>query len=106
MENPISKFMPQFFGEYPKPFLKFIEDVSIAPNQNSEEIKELLWKAYEFGSRYHEGQKRKSGKPYFSHCVAVATTLANWKMDTTTIIFPNDSCVVDEWGNLIISVSD
>ena len=86
MENPISKFMPQFFGEYPKPFLKFIEDVSIAPNQNSEEIKALLWKAYEFGSRYHEGQKRKSGKPYFSHCVAVATTLAKWKMDTTTII--------------------
>ena len=86
MENPISKFMPQFFGEYPKPFLKFIEDVSIAPNQNSEEIKALLWKAYEFGSRYHEGQKRKSGQPYFSHCVAVATTLAKWKMDTTTII--------------------
>ena len=28
------------------------------------------------------------------------------QMDTTTIIFPNDSCVVDEWGNLIISVSD
>jgi len=28
------------------------------------------------------------------------------QMDTTTIIFPNDSCVVDEWGNLIISVSN
>ena len=28
------------------------------------------------------------------------------QMDTTTIIFPNDSCAVDKWGNLIISMSD
>ena len=86
MENPLTKFVPQLFGEYPKPFLNLINDISFSPDQDSEEVKEALWKAYEFGLRYHDGQKRLSGKPYFSHCIAVARTLASWKMDTTTII--------------------
>ena len=86
MENPLTKFVPQLFGEYPKPFLKLINNISFTPDQDSEEVTEALWKAYQFGLRYHDGQKRLSGKPYFSHCVAVASTLASWKMDTTTII--------------------
>ena len=86
MENPLTKFVPQLFGEYPKPFLKLINKISFSPDQDSEEVTEAIWKAYEFGLRHHDGQKRLSGKPYFSHCVAVASTLASWKMDTTTII--------------------
>ena len=86
MENPLTKFVPQLFGEYPKPFLKLINNISFTPDQDSEEVTEALWKAYEFGLRHHDGQKRLSGKPYFSHCIAVASTLASWKMDTTTII--------------------
>ena len=86
MENPLTKFVPQLFGEYPKPFLKLINNISFSPDQDSKEVTEALWKAYEFGLRYHDGQKRLSGKPYFSHCLAVASTLASWKMDTTTII--------------------
>ena len=86
MENPLTKFAPQLFGEYPKPFLKLIDNISFSPDQDSQEVTEALWKAYEFGLRHHDGQKRLSGKPYFSHCIAVASTLASWKMDTTTII--------------------
>ena len=86
MENPLTKFVPQLFGEYPKPFLKLINNISFSPDQDSKEVTEALWKAYEFGLRHHDGQKRLSGKPYFSHCIAVASTLASWKMDTTTII--------------------
>ena len=86
MENPLTKFVPQLFGEYPKPFLKLINNISFSPDQDSQEVTEALWKAYEFGLRHHDGQKRLSGKPYFSHCIAVASTLASWKMDTTTII--------------------
>ena len=86
MENPLTKFVPQLFGEYPKPFLKLIDNISFSPDQDSQEVTEALWKAYEFGLRHHDGQKRLSGKPYFSHCIAVASTLAGWKMDTTTII--------------------
>ncbi|MEL1225501.1 MAG: HD domain-containing protein [Candidatus Neomarinimicrobiota bacterium] len=82
----MTKFVPQLFGEYPKPFLKLIDNISFSPDQDSKEVTEALWKAYEFGLRHHDGQKRQSGKPYFSHCIAVANTLAGWKMDTTTII--------------------
>ena len=86
MDNPLSRLAPQLFGEYPKPFLNLVNAVSIGPDQEKDEIKSLLWKAYEFGNRHHEGQKRRSGEAYFTHCVAVAQTLATWKMDTTTII--------------------
>ena len=86
MENPIAKFVPQFFGEYPKPFLDLLKNINSVPEQNREELENYLWRAYEFGERYHSGQKRLSGKPYFSHCIAVANTLAKWNMDITTII--------------------
>ena len=86
MDDPLSRLVPQLFGEYPKPFINLVENISLGPDQDVEEIKSILWKAYEFGNRHHEGQKRLSGQPYFTHCVAVANTLAVWKMDTTTII--------------------
>ena len=86
MENPLVKLVPQLFGEYPKPFIKLIDNIPLSPGQDSEEQVKTLWKAYEFGFRYHDGQKRLSGKPYFSHCLAVANTLASWKMDTSTVV--------------------
>jgi len=46
----------------------------------------LLKKAYEFAKLSHTGQKRKSGDDFISHPVAVATHLASWNMDTTTIV--------------------
>jgi GTP pyrophosphokinase/guanosine-3',5'-bis(diphosphate) 3'-pyrophosphohydrolase len=46
----------------------------------------LIAAAYEYGMRMHEGQFRTSGEPYFSHPVAVATLLAQQKLDDATII--------------------
>lgn len=86
MQNPLARFVPQLAGEYPKSFLKLFDQVSIPSGMDSEEIKQNLWKAYEYGDRHHEGQKRKSGKPYFEHCIAVAEILASWNMDPTMII--------------------
>jgi len=86
MDNPLSRLAPQLFGDYPKLFVNLVDAMSINPNEERDEIKALLWKAYDFGNRHHEGQKRQSGKAYFTHCVAVAQTLAEWKMDTTTIM--------------------
>ena len=85
MQNPLSKFVPQLVGEYPRKFQSLFESVSIIKGFEKEEIRDLLWKAYEFSSTHHEGQKRKSGEPYFNHCLAVANTLALWKMDHFTI---------------------
>jgi GTP pyrophosphokinase len=45
----------------------------------------LLQKAYDVAARWHAGQFRKSGDPYITHPLAVATILANLGMDTTTL---------------------
>jgi len=43
-------------------------------------------RAYEIGASAHEGQTRKSGEPYITHPVAVASILAELGMDAETII--------------------
>ncbi|OGZ04726.1 MAG: hypothetical protein A2648_02695 [Candidatus Lloydbacteria bacterium RIFCSPHIGHO2_01_FULL_41_20] len=45
----------------------------------------LIEKAYSFAEKTHAEQKRYSGEPYFTHIFAVAKTLAEMKMDATTI---------------------
>jgi len=87
MANPISKFAPFLVGEYPKKFMELVDTVTHQEQISQEELKITLWKAYEFGVRKHEGQKRKSGGSYFhSHCLEVAKILASWNMDHITII--------------------
>ncbi|MGH3564978.1 MAG: RelA/SpoT family protein [Pseudonocardia sp.] len=46
----------------------------------------LLQRAYDVAAAKHEGQKRKSGDPYITHPLAVATILAELGMDTTTLV--------------------
>lgn len=46
---------------------------------------DLIQKAYSFAERAHEGQKRMSGEPYFSHVVETAKILAKLGMDAKTI---------------------
>ena len=52
------------------------------PRANVEEIS----RAYETAERLHEGVRRKSGDPYITHPLAVATICAEIGMDTTTIM--------------------
>lgn len=47
---------------------------------------ELLDRAYATAERLHEGVFRKSGEPYITHPLAVATIAAEIGMDTTTIV--------------------
>ncbi len=46
---------------------------------------DLVTAAYYRAESAHAGQSRKSGEPYFTHCVAVASILADMKMDAETI---------------------
>lgn len=46
----------------------------------------LVVKAFEIANRLHSGQLRKSGEPYIIHPIAVSFILANFGMDTETII--------------------
>lgn len=45
----------------------------------------LIVRAYRVADKAHAGQKRKSGEPYITHPVAVATILAEMGMNTETI---------------------
>jgi GTP diphosphokinase / guanosine-3',5'-bis(diphosphate) 3'-diphosphatase len=46
----------------------------------------LVQRAFDVAARWHAGQHRKSGDPYITHPLAVATILANIGMDTTTLV--------------------
>lgn len=52
----------------------------------SEEDIDEIRKAAEFIVKKHEGQKRKSGEPYYIHPIEAAKILADLKLDKTTII--------------------
>ena len=54
----------------------------ISPKYNND----MVIKAYETARRLHEGQFRKSGEPYIIHPIAVAKILANFGMDSETIV--------------------
>ena len=87
MDNPISKLVPFIGGQFPSTFNKLLQSITHYELADDEKLKVELWKAYEFGLKRHEGQKRLSGEPYFeAHCVEVAKILAGWNMDITTII--------------------
>ncbi len=47
---------------------------------------ERIYDAYLLAEKAHETQKRQTGEPYIIHPVAVATTLAEIKMDAQTIM--------------------
>ena len=63
--------------------IKSLADQIQAYNPDAEV--ELLERCYRFAQEAHEGQQRKSGEPYFTHCVRTAEILAELRLDTHTI---------------------
>lgn len=55
-------------------------------NRFSDADLKRIEEAFALGKRAHEGQKRKSGEPYFDHPVTVARMLADIGADADTII--------------------
>jgi guanosine-3',5'-bis(diphosphate) 3'-pyrophosphohydrolase len=45
----------------------------------------VILRAFELGAKAHEGQVRKTGEPYILHPVAVASILANMRMDNLSV---------------------
>jgi GTP pyrophosphokinase len=62
-----------------------LEEIYKLLENPKEEDKQLLEKAYHFSEKAHEGQKRLSGEPYFTHIIEVVKILASLKMSPTTI---------------------
>ncbi|HEY0572517.1 MAG TPA: RelA/SpoT family protein [Pseudonocardia sp.] len=61
----------------------------------------LLQQAYDVAEERHDGQKRKSGDPYITHPLAVATILAELGMDTTTLVAALLHDTVEDTGYLL-----
>lgn len=82
----IADLIPTVTGTYPKDFLELVNLLSNNGKVSENHVTEALWPAYLFSKEHHHGQQRKSGRPYFEHCYAVAHSLADWQMDITTIM--------------------
>ena len=52
---------------------------------NSRADAALIGKAFDFSRQAHRGQRRKSGRPFFEHCVQVALILADQGLDSITV---------------------
>ncbi|TJY58945.1 bifunctional (p)ppGpp synthetase/guanosine-3',5'-bis(diphosphate) 3'-pyrophosphohydrolase [Sinimarinibacterium sp. CAU 1509] len=55
-------------------------------------------RAAEFATSVHDGQRRKSGEPYVYHPLAVARTLAEMRLDHTTLIAAILHDVIEDTG--------
>ncbi|MED9820619.1 MAG: bifunctional (p)ppGpp synthetase/guanosine-3',5'-bis(diphosphate) 3'-pyrophosphohydrolase [Christensenellales bacterium] len=64
----------------------------------------LVEKAYHFAEKAHEGQKRKSGEPYFVHPVVVAGILAKLMLDPPTIAAGLLHDTVEDCENVTLDV--
>src|SRR5699024_8596694 len=58
---------------------------SALPPQHPKADTSLIERAYAVASRSHQGQMRKSGDPYITHPVAVATILAELGLTPSTL---------------------
>src|SRR5260370_21495955 len=48
----------------------------------------LVERAFAFSEHAHQGQFRKSGEPYFTHPLAVASILSQWRIDAQGLAAP------------------
>ena len=64
---------------------EFLRELGLSGRLTAEET-DMLRKAFQFGSRWHKGQKRASGRDYFrGHCVHVAWHLNELQMPAAMI---------------------
>jgi GTP pyrophosphokinase len=83
--DKLKKILPNNNGnDYPKDFQQIIKNL-YPESVPDEEAITFIWEAYRFSKKAHEGQMRRSGEPYFTHCSSVGIILSEWKMDTRTI---------------------
>jgi guanosine-3',5'-bis(diphosphate) 3'-pyrophosphohydrolase len=81
---------PAILADDPHPPVDLAEDLDrfradIAGYLKPEDIAQIE-AAYHFSSAAHRGQFRISGEPYISHPLAVAGTVASWRLDPQALI--------------------
>ena len=66
----------------------------------------LLQRAYDVAEERHASQRRKSGDPYITHPLAVASILAELGMDTTTLVAALLHDTVEDTGYSLEQLTD
>jgi GTP pyrophosphokinase len=56
------------------------------PESYNQVDREIIQRAYHYSEQAHTGQKRASGEPYITHCVAVAAILAEMHVPPAVVI--------------------
>ena len=65
---------------------KFVSLLDQIKRYNPQANFALIEKAYRFAAQIHRGQKRLSGDSFISHPLAVAQALAEWSLDSASIV--------------------
>lgn len=60
--------------------------MEVLPDNYSVVDRELIMRAYHLAEEAHAGQKRASGEPYITHCIAVAAILAELRVPPAVVI--------------------
>ena len=60
--------------------------LEVLPESYSVVDREMITHAYHFAETAHTGQKRASGEPYITHCVAVAIILAEMSVQPIVVV--------------------
>ena len=66
--------------------MKLEQLVSRIQSYHPEANTTLITNAYAFSERDHQGQKRRSGEPYFIHPVGVAEIITDMKLDVPSVV--------------------
>ncbi len=101
---------------YSKNFKKLVDNRFEINSLTDYEV-QSIWKAYDISKKAHSQQRRRSGEPYFNHCIEVASNLVKWDMSSDVIIagLLHDSIedteltrenVINEFGNDIFNLVD
>jgi GTP pyrophosphokinase len=60
--------------------------IEALPESYSMVDRDLIIHAYKFAEKAHDGQKRVSGEPYITHCIAVAIILAELQVQPVVVV--------------------
>jgi len=82
-QSPPAQSVARDPGEVPADVLALERKVAAYA---SPEAVALIRRAFHIGARAHEGQTRKSGEPYITHPVQVATILAEMRLDPEALV--------------------
>jgi guanosine-3',5'-bis(diphosphate) 3'-pyrophosphohydrolase len=76
------------------------------PENCSPADREFVLRAYRFAEHAHKGQKRQSGEPYITHCLAVAMILAELRVPSSVVAAGLLHDTVEDTGVTLADIQD